>query len=166
MKTKTSLAKTIKDLEFDWVDSDIEKNFTAEDIRGEIKVYHFDRTVTSEDVVKEMAKDGYLPANLSELLAYAKDDWNGKDWIVSLGSEALVRGYRRVPCLDRGGAGRDLDLSWWDDGWHGLSLFLAVRNSDSGTQSSENALGLSTAPNGSNISGGFTPPNTPELKLK
>jgi hypothetical protein len=25
---------------------------------------------------------------------------------------------------------------------------------------------LSTAPNGSNISGGFTPPNTPELKLK
>ena len=131
MKTKTSLAEQIKAGKFDWVNPDIESNFKAGDLRGETKLYHFDRSISSEDAVEEMAKEGYLPANISELLAYAKDDWNGTDWAVALGSVALVDGYRLVPYLHRSAAERNLYLLWWHGDRGGRYWFLAVRNSQS-----------------------------------
>ncbi len=126
MKTLQSLIKSKK---FDWVNSDIEKNFKLGNVRGEYKLFHFDRYISSDDAEKEMAKAGYLPANLTELLSWP--DWNDKDWVVALGSVAEVRGGRSVPCLGRSGAGRGLSLGWGDGGWDADYRFLAVRNSES-----------------------------------
>ena len=111
-------------------------------MRGEFKLFHFDRHISSEDVVKEIEKEGYMPANLTELLSYSKDGWNNEDWIIALGSVAKVSGDRGVPYLDRDGAGRSLYLSldWWDRGWNGRCRFLAVRNSNSDTKTLEKAL--------------------------
>src|SRR3990167_9554705 len=117
MKTKTkSLAQLIKDCKFDWVNPNIETNFKTEDVRGEFKVFHFGRYISSKDAVKEIEKEGYLPANLTELLSYAKDGWNDTDWVVALGSVAEVDSSRRVPYLYRYAARRDLYLTWWNVG--------------------------------------------------
>ncbi len=141
MKTKTSLKLAIKQSKFDWVDSDIEKHFSAEDIRGDMKIFHFGKSLSSEEAIREMAKEGYLPANISELLKYAQDDWNGKDWTVALGSSAQVSGYRCVPCLGGCDAERRLHLRWWGGGWPGSWRLLGVRNSqNSDTPVSSSAL--------------------------
>lgn len=131
MKTKTkSLAETIADCKFDWTNSDIEKRFTLGEPRSaDYKIFHFDRDISSEDAVKEIEKEGYSPSTLSELLAYAQNGWNDKDWVVALGSVARVHGHRNVPCLVRGERDRILNLHWWVGGWGGRCRFLAVRNS-------------------------------------
>lgn len=131
------MIKTFKGLtkRFDYVNSDIEPNFTIEEPRSrEYKLYHFDRYISSEDAVKEMGKDGYAPATLGELLSWK--DWNESDWVVALGSVAEVSGDRRVPCLGGSGSGRGLRLSWWGRGWDRYGRFLAVRTESLGTQES------------------------------
>jgi hypothetical protein len=47
--------------------------------------------------------------------------------IVGLGSFAEVLGSRYVPYLYGRGAGRGLDLLWWDVVWYGHYRFLALR---------------------------------------
>ena len=64
-----------------------------------------------------------------ELLAFARRYPNEqlKFPIVALGSEALLGGDRRVAYLCRGGADRDLLLSWAELGWRASYRFLVVR---------------------------------------
>ncbi len=67
------LKDMIESLEFDHVNNNItSENFPEQEIRGEVKIFHFDRFISSEDVIKEMKQEGYEPANLYELLEYAK----------------------------------------------------------------------------------------------
>lgn len=127
MKT---LKNYILDGKFDYVNQDIESNFTVEPIRGEFKVFHFDRHISSEDAVKEIEKAGYLPAKLTELLSFASKEWNGEDWVVALGSVAKVDGYRNVSALDGDDLERDLDLNYWDGGWRDGCRFLGVKESE------------------------------------
>lgn len=138
MRTKTkSLSELIASKKFDWVNPDIEKHFTLEDVQGtEYKLYHFDRTIFSEDAMKEMEKEGYSAANFHELLLW--DKWNDKDWVVALGSARKVDGDRRVPYLGEGGSGRKLGLGWWDGGWGSGYRFLAVRNLSLDTSETRN----------------------------
>ena len=128
-KTKQkTLAQLIKDRNFEYENSDIKKHFTLEPVRSaDYKLFHFNRIVSSEDAIKEMEKEGYVAANLTELLLWK--DWNEQDWVLTLGSVAEVDDDRRVPCLSRLDAGRDLYLYWWVSSWHGGCRFLAVRNS-------------------------------------
>lgn len=104
MKTKIqSLGSLIKNGRFDWVNPDIESNFKADEVRSaDYKIFHFDRYISSDDAVKEIEQAGFLAANLTELLAYAVDNWNGKDWVIALGSVAKLNGSRHVPFLGRG----------------------------------------------------------------
>lgn len=121
--------KSFKQLtkDFDYVNSDIEQNFPLTPLRSsEYKLYRFDRDITSEEAEKEMSKDGYAPATLAELLHWK--DWNGEDWVVALGSVAMVGGGRRVPCLSRGGSERYLNLDWRGSAWPRDCRFLAVRS--------------------------------------
>lgn len=136
MKTKhKTLTALIKSRKFDWVDPDIEKNFALEDIRSsDYKLYRFDRIIASEKAIAEMEKDGYAPANLTELLSW--DGWDEKDWVVALDSVTRVDGGRLVPVLWEHASGRDLNLCWFDRSWYRGCRFLAVRT-DSGTQTSE-----------------------------
>jgi hypothetical protein len=111
------------------------ENFPPQPIRGEVIIKHFDRYITGEDAIKEMEKEGLEPANIYELLQYAKNGWNGTDWVVALGSSWVYSdGDRGVPCLDRWDAERDLYLYWFEDEWARHCRFAAVRKVlDAGT---------------------------------
>lgn len=138
MKTFEKLTK-----DFSYVNPSIEENFKFEEPRNsEYKVFHFNRYISSEDAVKEIQKNGYLPATLGELLNWA--DGNREYLVVSLGSVGKVDGDRCVPCLSRYGSRRYLGLNWWDDGWYDDCRFLAVRNLELKTSESlETELGHS-----------------------
>lgn len=126
---KTDLKDLIAQGKFTFVNSSITpENFPEEPIRSDdYKLFHFDKYITSEDAVKEIESAGYLPANIYELLSWK--DWNGKDWVVGLGSSCALDVDRRVPDLGGFSSGRDLDLGWWDGRWDDAYRFLAVRNS-------------------------------------
>lgn len=122
------LLRLITAAKFDWVNPNITpENFPEEEIRSEdYKVYQFGRDISSEDAVAEMAKDGYLPANIYEFLKW--NGWDGENAVVALGSSCVVDGRRRVPFRVRNGARRYLALFRWGGGWSGRCRFLAVRN--------------------------------------
>src|ERR1700744_2019666 len=127
--TKTiTLKSLIKSKKFDWANPNItEDTFPLTPIRSsDYKLYHFDRYISSEDAIKEMEKEGYVPANIHELLLWK--DWNDKDWVVALGSVGKVDGNRLVPCLDGSGSGRGLYLYRFGDVWSSSYRLLAVRN--------------------------------------
>lgn len=142
MKTTTkipSLASLIKKAKFDWINPNIKDDLfkVPQEISTDYKVYDTETGISSEDVIKLMKKDGYRPANAWELVSYAIDGWNNKNWIVGLGSVGKVYGCRSVPCLDRRGSERGLRLGRFDDDWGPSYRFLAVRNLSSGTTSSD-----------------------------
>lgn len=122
---------------FDWKNDDIvEKNFPNQahetgEQNLQVKLYHFGKDMSSEDVVSAMDKDGFRPATLRELLAYAvkNPDEQRKYPIVGLGSVWSHGDRRGVPYLDLGGYERGLGLPWWSSRWFGRSRFLAVRKS-------------------------------------
>lgn len=96
----------------------------------EINLVRFDRRITSEDVLRELDKEGLRAAELPELLAFgaAYPDVQRKFSVVGLGSVWQDRkNYRNVPCLYAASEGRYLDLHWWDDGWYTYSRFATVR---------------------------------------
>lgn len=76
--------KTIKQLikkhNFNWVNPNItEENFPVQERKGKVeyKLFHFDCDISSEDAIKEMAREGYEPATITDLLTWG--EWNGKD---------------------------------------------------------------------------------------
>ena len=92
-------------------------DFTAKNfpITGEGKVtaqlvlVHFNRDISSEDAVKEMAQMGLEPAKTEHLLAYGAQHWQrDPELVVALGSVwAGPDGDRGVPCLVGCGGDRD-----------------------------------------------------------
>jgi hypothetical protein len=122
---------------YDWVNNNIPpRRFPIAGtgiVKFEPKLFHFDREISSEDVVKAIIADDrknpWEPAKIEHLLAYGATfpEHQRQHPIVGLGSVAEVDSDRRVPCLDRDGAERDLYLYWWDRGWDGRYRFLAVR---------------------------------------
>lgn len=134
--------KTFKQLteKFNWVNSSIESNFPlAERKVGDYKLFHFDKEISSEDAIKEIEKEGYLPANLYELLNWPA--WNEKDFVVALGSVGEVDGGRCVPGLDRRASRRGLGLGWFGNDWGACCRFLGVRNLYSDSRTSASTLG-------------------------
>lgn len=103
-----------------------EENFPKPDrVWNDYKVYHFDIYISSKDVIKEMQKDGYEPANLYELLEW---DDNKTYYVVALGSAPVVDGDRRVGVLNGDDSNRKLDLFFFGGAWLDRCRFLAVRN--------------------------------------
>ncbi|MCK9370241.1 hypothetical protein M0R04_10075 [Candidatus Dojkabacteria bacterium] len=131
-----SLKALIKQNKLDWVNDNItEKNFPLNKNwkESEYKLYHFDKYISSEDVIEEMNKDGYEPATLQDMLNWK--DWNGKDWVVALGQMWLDSfSSRYVSVLFFDGGKRRLGLTWFDLDWDDVCQFLAVRKLDIGTQ--------------------------------
>lgn len=125
-----NLSQLIKSLKLNYVNSDItEKNFPDTGRRSkDIKLYKFDKSMTSEEVIKEAEKDGYEPANARELLEWAQKNWNGKDSVVALGQQFLDSdGDRSVLCLWSDAGDRGLSLRWFDDSWNSHGVFAFVR---------------------------------------
>ena len=134
-----TLAQMIVAGHYDWENDDISgKNFSVQGkgvVQYEAKLFHFNRGISSEQVVKEIKAAGWEPGKIEHVLSFGAKfpEEQRKYPVIGLGSVARVRGGRRVPCLCRRGAGRGLDLDWWDDGWGGGYRFLAVRKLSSAT---------------------------------
>ena len=134
--TKT-VEQAIADGNYDWKNSDVTaKNFPISpemigkkvDISG--RLFHFDRNINSKEAIKEMDSDGCRPAILMELLALGAThpELQRQFPVVALGSVWRDSdGNRRVPVLDVGDSGRQLDLGYFDSGWSASYRFLGVR---------------------------------------
>jgi hypothetical protein len=96
----------------------------------EILLVRYDRRMTSEEVLGEMAREGLRAAELPEFLAFGAEypEVQRRFSVVGLGSVWKdKKGYRNVPCLYTASEARYLDLHWWDDGWYSFSRFAAIR---------------------------------------
>ena len=129
MKTTTKIPKLtdlIKSKKFDYVNSDITDTLfeKPKEVSTEFDLMTIDKTTSSEDIISQMEKEGYRPANAWELLNYS---WNGEDTVVALGSVGEVGGGRRVVCLFRDDSGRNLGLGWWGGDWGSDYRFLRVK---------------------------------------
>jgi hypothetical protein len=93
------------------------------------KPFHFNRYISSEDVVAAMKQEGFEPATHVHGIAFGATfpDEQRKYPIACLGSSARVDGHRFVVCLRRGVAGRDLSLYFWGGDWGGDWRFLGVQ---------------------------------------
>ena len=129
------LGQMIAGGKYDWVNENITRENFPTTGQGkqerEVVLFHFNRFISSDDVIKEMASAGYRPAMLEELLALGETqpELQRQFPIVALGSVWRVSGgFREVPYLDGCGAGRYLGLRCFGGGWCGGCRFAAVRN--------------------------------------
>ncbi len=119
---------------YDWVNSDItQKNFPTKrsgQAEVEIELVHFNRAVSTKEVLVELDKRGLRPAELHELLSLgAKYPELQREFpIIGLAS-VLQRSYgsRSCPCLGRYGSERRLALDWLEIDWGVYCRFAAVR---------------------------------------
>ena len=96
----------------------------------EIILVHFDKTMSNDNVLRELEKRNLRPADAQELLAIGEQhpDKQRAFPIIALGSVWRVAdGHRYVPCLSRIDSNRKLSLCWVDDGWVDVWRFAAVR---------------------------------------
>lgn len=132
MKTPT-LKKLIEKLKLNYFHPAItDENFPYQKIpKGEAKLLQFNKTISTEDVLKELKEQGYRPATLHEGLAWAEKEWNKKDAVVFLGSSWRdPSGDVGVPYLSRWrGDERGLYLNWRDYDWDARCRFLVFSES-------------------------------------
>ena len=123
------LDELIKELNFDYVNDYITENNFGLNKEIECKIFNFNRSISSEYVIKEMDKEGYRPGNIYELLAWYNGNKDNKDYTVTLGSvwqDAF--GYRYVPRLGVDVCQRWLYLDGWADDWNDHYRFFGVKN--------------------------------------
>ena len=130
-KTVESLVKAGK---YDYANSDITAQHFSTQRSGivqiELHLLHFNRSISSDDVIKEMDKLGLRPAKPHELLTFGIQypDEQRKYPIVALGSVwRRFDGDRCVLGLWGDSGDRDLGLPWWDGDWRSDYRFAAVR---------------------------------------
>jgi hypothetical protein len=130
---RQSLKAMIQVGRYDWVNSDItEKHFpiTPGPKDVSIELVHFDRVMSSDDVLAELDCRGLRPATLAELLAFgAKYPEKQREFpVVALASVwRCSGGFRRVPFLWSDAGERSLGLGWLAFWWSALCRFAAVR---------------------------------------
>ena len=123
----------IKRGNYGWRNSDLtEKKFpvTADQVgEWEWKLFHFNRSISSEEAIRLIQEDGFEPAQIGHILTFGEinPEEQRKYPIIGLGSVARVDLHRHVPALWRGRDGRKLDLAWFGGGWGDYWRFLGVR---------------------------------------
>ncbi|MBI3825640.1 MAG: hypothetical protein HY294_06580 [Candidatus Rokubacteria bacterium] len=128
-----SLDAMIKAGRYGWVNLDITaEHFPVKPGPAEVSIelVHFDRVMSSDDVLAEFDRRGLRPATLPELLSFgAKYPEKQREFpIVALASVwRFWYGFRGVPFLWGLAGGRDLSLIWLDDWWIAHFRFAAVR---------------------------------------
>ena len=125
---------SIKELvkEYDWKNDDLtDKNFPSVE-KGEKEVeftlFHFGKSMTSEEAISKMEKSGYRSATIKELLSFGNKypDLQREFPIVALGSVAKLDGGQCVGSLDESCSERGADLHSYGIAGGGRSRFLAV----------------------------------------
>ncbi len=129
-----SAEDAVKAGKYDWTNNNItSKNFPSKrkgTTEAEIVFVHFNREIESDDVLRELDKQGLRPAELPEGLAFGAKypDIQREFPVVILGSVwRAPYGRRYCACLGGGGSRRYLFLAWLDYGWDGSCRFAAVR---------------------------------------
>ena len=120
---------------YDWAGSDItfenfptKRNGTAE---IEMKLIHFNLTISTDKVLRKIENAGYRPAELQELLVFGEKypEIQRKFQIIALGSvcrdENCSLGV--VPVLHTTNSKRRLDIHWFRQLWDETYRFAAVR---------------------------------------
>ncbi|MBI4067851.1 hypothetical protein HY413_00385 [Candidatus Kaiserbacteria bacterium] len=127
-----SIKSAIASCGFDWVHAHIEQRFAVGSVRTHRRLFNFSDVVPYERIRDSVHGEGWEFSNLSELLVFTREEWNGRDWVAALGSCCTYGdGYGASdssPFLCTRGAERCLDLkdSVW--GWHRCFSFLASRD--------------------------------------
>ncbi len=132
-ETKT-VEELVADGKFDWSnDNIISKNFPKPEngtkSEKDMAIFNFGENISSENAIAKMDTEGYRPATIWELLAFAKKhpELQRQFPIVALGSVAVGGGNRAVAFLGRHGSRRRLSLRYLGAVWNGHDRFLAVR---------------------------------------
>lgn len=129
-----SLKEMIKAGGYDYIDNDITAEHFPVEGEGEQKktiiLLHFNKIMTSDEVMAEMDKQGFRPAKIEDLLVLGKTEpeLQRQFLIVALGSvwRDLHNG-RHVSYLHWSGLGRYLNCHWFEDGWSASNRFVALR---------------------------------------
>ncbi len=132
---RLTLDQMIEAGRYDWKNSGITSNFPVNCRRDEsadvtMFLVKYDRSMESDDIIKDLDVRNLRAAELPELLALGAQnpDIQREFPIVALGSVWVnYRGHRSVPVLSRKGDARYLDLNNWVSGWHSRARFLAAR---------------------------------------
>ena len=112
-------------------DSINDKNFPYKKTEGKVELIDFKKSISTDDALKEMDERGLRPATIHETLQWAKKNWNGKDWIIPLGSVWQdLGGSRFCPYLDGSGSSRGLGLYWFDSDWGEVCRFACVKKNN------------------------------------
>lgn len=127
------LEVAIKAGNYDWENDYIDDNNFPPKRSGsaklDIRLIHFNKDMSSEDVLKELDKMGLRPIELPELLAFgvAYPDEQRKYPVVALGSFLRDGGIDGdVACLSGDAGERALGLDFFDGGWYADCRFAAV----------------------------------------
>lgn len=93
------------------------------------KLFNFKPKIQSNDVISEMAKEGYFPANLIDLLYFGKDYIELQKFyrIVALGTVFSYTSGSYVPVINCFPSKRHLGSYPLNTEWDGLYKFLAVK---------------------------------------
>ncbi|MGH9460150.1 MAG: hypothetical protein ACRD1X_02955 [Vicinamibacteria bacterium] len=127
-----SLVAMIQTGRYDWVNSDItEKHFPVASgpAQVSIELVHFNRVMSTDDVLSELDRRGLRPATLPELLAFGEKypEKQRKFPIIALGSVwRYWLGGCHAPYLWGNALVRCLFLFWLGR-WRGRCCFAAVR---------------------------------------
>ncbi len=129
--------KSIKEMvlagQYDRKCSDINANnfsITGEGIvQINLELIHFNRLISSEDILIYFEKNYLRPAMIEELLAFGATyfEIQQKFPVIGIGSSLFYPdGCRYVPCLNNNGHERNLCLSCFESDWDKNCRFLAV----------------------------------------
>lgn len=97
------------------------KNFPMPDVietKG-VRIIKMDKYFSSQEALDRIKAEGCRPANIYELLIWAKDNQEKGQWIIAFGSEWKdAGGDHRVPCVDAGSGGDfGFNLGRFGGGW-------------------------------------------------
>lgn len=106
------------------------KNFPVPDIietKG-MRIIKMDKYFSSQEALDRIKAEGCRPANIYELLIWAKDNQKKGQWIVAFGSEwEDAGGDRAVPLVDAGSDGDfRFDLGYFEGAWDDGHCMLCV----------------------------------------
>ena len=129
-----TLAEMVSAGGYDTVNSDITADHFPVKGEGkrevEVTLFHFNRVMTSKQVIAELDRAGYRPGKIEELLALGAEqpDIQRQFPIICLGSGwRHPFGNRYVTSLDVWSSERELVLCWFGSDWFEDCRFLAVR---------------------------------------
>lgn len=96
------------------------------------KIYHFNRSVSSPEIIRLIREDGYEPAGIADILLFGElfPEVQQRHPVISMGAVVDVDGSLSVPALWFDGERRTLDLIWYDGDWHRNYRFLGVRRGE------------------------------------